>query len=72
MLDEVLLRMEESGMGVTPSTCDALRKVVTDSAVLSRLDRLQAMWPPNPKENQGIMIHESVIYFCVIAVCRPL
>ena len=46
VLDEVLIEMEKDCVGVAPATCHALRKVVTDSAVLERLDRLQEMWPP--------------------------
>lgn len=54
ILDEVLVEMELNRVGVAPVTCNALRKLVTDSAVLARLDRLQEMWPP--ENNQGTSV----------------
>ena len=54
VLDEVLVELEKNRVGVAPVTCDALRKVVTDSAVLARLDRLQEMWPP--QDNAVILV----------------
>ena len=62
VLDEVLVELEKKRVGVAPVTCDALRKVVTDSAVLARLDRLQEMWPPQDNAVILVITNSSFTY----------